>query len=306
MQDALVIKSLHKTYSNGVEALKNLNLSVGQGDFFALLGANGAGKSTTIGIVNSIVKKTSGKIFIQGIDTDENFLKAKSQLGVVAQELNLNQFEKVVDVVRRQAGYYGLSPRTARTNTERYLKKLQLWDKRDVTVRELSGGMKRRMMVAKAMVHEANLLILDEPTAGVDIETRRETWDFLKEINSDGTTIILTTHYLEEAEALCKNIAIINKGELVIDTSMRDLLGQLEMETYVFDLADEIGTDADLRDLTWRIKSPCEIEVDLPRGDTVNHIFSELSRNEIGVLSMRTKTNRLEMAFMHTLHQEVS
>ena len=233
---ALEITGLKKTYDSDVVALKGINLSVKEGDFFALLGPNGAGKSSTIGIIASLVTKTAGKVKIFGIDTDENFPEAKRLLGVVSQEINFNNFEKVIDIVTTQAGFYGISLKDSKLKTETTLKRLGLWEKRNEQARTLSGGFKRRLMIAKALIHEPKLLILDEPTAGVDIELRREMWEFLKEINAKGTTIILTTHYLEEAEQLCKNIAIIDYGELVENTSMKDLLSRLDVQGFVLDI----------------------------------------------------------------------
>ena len=230
MNQALKIKSLRKTYDNGFEALKGIDLGVGEGDFFALLGPNGAGKSTAIGVVSTLVRKTSGSVEVFGHNLDQDLVKAKRLLGVVPQEFNFNQFEKVKDVVMTQAGYYGIPTRIARQRSEKYLKQLGLWDKRDIMSRMLSGGMKRRLMIARALVHDPKLLILDEPTAGVDIELRRSLWEFVQEINDQGTTIILTTHYLEEAEQLCRNIGIIDKGEIVESTSIKNLLSQLQQE----------------------------------------------------------------------------
>jgi ABC-2 type transport system ATP-binding protein len=295
---ALLIKNLKKVYQGGLEALKGIDLEVEKGDFFALLGPNGAGKSTTIGIISSLVTKSSGKVEILGIDIDDNHSLAKKKLGVVGQEVNFNQFEKVGDIIRNQAGYYGLSFKEARENTKFYMKKLDIWDKRNEQARKLSGGMKRRIMVAKALVNKPELLILDEPTAGVDIELRRSLWDFLTEINHSGTSIILTTHYLEEAERLCRNIAIIDNGEIVENTSMQELLTRLEVETFVFDLEEDINSLPSIADYELKIENPRKISVTIKKGQGLNEIFSLLSNSGIKIASMRNETGRLEELFL--------
>ena len=295
---ALLINNLKKVYQGGLEALKGIDLEVEKGDFFALLGPNGAGKSTTIGIISSLVTKSSGKVEILGIDIDDNHSLAKKKLGVVGQEVNFNQFEKVGDIIRNQAGYYGLSFKEARENTKFYMKKLDIWDKRNEQARKLSGGMKRRIMVAKALVNKPELLILDEPTAGVDIELRRSLWDFLTEINHSGTSIILTTHYLEEAERLCRNIAIIDNGEIVENTSMQELLTRLEVETFVFDLEEDINSLPSIADYELKIENPRKISVTIKKGQGLNEIFSLLSNSGIKIASMRNETGRLEELFL--------
>jgi len=299
MIPALSIRNLTKTYQNGLTALKRISFDVAQGDFFALLGPNGAGKSTTIGIISSLINKTSGKVFVFGKDIDSQFDEAKSYLGLVPQEINLNIFEPVVQVVVNQAGYYGIERKRAYKHAERYLKKLGLWEKRLDAVRTLSGGMKRRLMIVRALVHEPRLLILDEPTAGVDIEVRRSMWAFLKEINAGGTTIILTTHYLEEAESLCRNIAIIDQGQLAENTSMKRLLNQLNTETFVLDLSRPLETLPEMPGYTLRAIDEHTLEVDVSKQQSINALFAELSGCNIQVLSMRNKTNRLEQLFMH-------
>lgn len=298
MTDALEIKNLRKVYAGGFEALKGIDLSVQQGDFFALLGPNGAGKSTTIGVICSLVKKTAGEVRIFGHSIDDDFATAKKYLGVVPQEFNFSNFEKLFQIVSNQAGYYGLSRSLARERTEKYLRLLGLWDKRDAQARMLSGGMKRRLMIARALVHEPKLLILDEPTAGVDIELRRSMWDFLTKINEAGTTIILTTHYLEEAESLCRNIAIIDEGELIENTSMKRLLTTLKAETFVFDLASDIDADFTLEgfDVRWRDAHTLEVLVDKSR--SINEVFRALDSRGVEILSMRNKANRLEELFV--------
>lgn len=294
---ALEIKNLKKTYATGKEALKGIDLKVMEGDFYALLGPNGAGKSTTIGIISSLVNKTSGEVKVFGYDIVKDIVKAKKQLGIVPQEFNFNGFETVRQIVVNQAGYYGVARKEAMVRSEKYLKLLDLWDKKDERARMLSGGMKRRLMIARALMHEPRLLILDEPTAGVDIELRRTMWDFLREINEAGTTIILTTHYLEEAEMLCRNIGIIDQGKIASDTSMKELLSHLEIETFVFDLAyptSEIklaGYDCELVD-------ELTLEVKVIQDQGVNDIFDQLNLQNIKVLSMRNKANRLEELFV--------
>jgi ABC-2 type transport system ATP-binding protein len=304
MTPALAIKDLRKVYDNNVAALRGISLDVEEGDFFALLGPNGAGKSTTIGIIFSLVNKTGGTIEIFGIDIDKDFAGAKQHIGIVPQEFNFNLFEKVIDIVINQGGYYGLPPVIARERAEKYLQKLGLWDKRNDRARELSGGMKRRLMIARALVHEPRLLILDEPTAGVDIEMRRSMWEFLREINEAGTTIILTTHYLEEAESLCRNIAIIDHGSIVHHSSMRELLQQLHTEMFILDVRGDVPQALNIPGF------PCEridehsIEVVVDRAQDINALFSHLSDQGIVVNSMRNKSNRLEEMFVSLLTQE--
>ena len=295
---ALSISNLKKEYAGGLQALKGIDLHVEKGDFFALLGPNGAGKSTTIGIISSLVTKTSGQVKILDIDIDENHSLAKKKLGVVGQEVNFNQFEKVGDIIRNQAGYYGLCFKESRDNAKYYMRKLDIWDKRNEQARKLSGGMKRRVMVAKALVNNPDLLILDEPTAGVDIELRRSLWDFLTEINDNGTTIILTTHYLEEAERLCRNIAIIDSGEIVENTSMQELLTRLEVETFVFDLSKPISALPDSIDFDMTLDNPRKLKVTVGKGQGLNSVFEILSRSGIEISSMRNETGRLEELFL--------
>lgn len=295
---ALEIKNLNKTYNSGVVALKGIDLKVSEGDFFALLGPNGAGKSSIIGIIASLVTKSSGKVKIFDIDIDQNFPEAKRMLGVVSQEINFNNFEKVFDIVTTQAGYYGIPLKAAKEKTEVVLKRLGLWEKRDEQARNLSGGFKRRLMIAKALIHEPNLLILDEPTAGVDIELRREMWDFLKEINANGTTIILTTHYLEEAEQLCKNIAIIDHGDLVENTSMKNLLSQLDVQGYVLDIDKSLDSPPSLHNYSISLEDPSTLNVTIKKNQSINDLFNELSSIGIKVTSMRNKSNRLEEMFI--------
>ena len=295
---ALSITNLKKEYAGGLQALKGIDLEVQKGDFFALLGPNGAGKSTTIGIISSLVTKTSGQVKILDIDIDEDHSLAKKKLGVVGQEVNFNQFEKVGDIIRNQAGYYGLSFKEARENTKYYMRKLDIWDKRNEQARNLSGGMKRRVMVAKALVNNPELLILDEPTAGVDIELRRSLWDFLTEINENGTTIILTTHYLEEAERLCRNIAIIDSGEIVENTSMQELLTRLEVETFLFDLAEPLNKIPDNLDFQVELESPHKLKVTIDKEKGLNTVFKGLSDSGIEISSRRNATGRLEELFL--------
>jgi ABC-2 type transport system ATP-binding protein len=297
MTHALDIKDLRKIYDNGFEALKGIDLTVQAGDFFALLGPNGAGKSTTLGIVSSLVNKSSGSVQVFGHDLDTDRMGVKRALGVVPQEFNFNHFEKVCDIVLQQAGYYGLRPKVAKERVERYLKKLDLWDKRDTPARMLSGGMKRRLMIARALIHEPKLLILDEPTAGVDIELRRTMWEFLQDINKQGTTIILTTHYLEEAESLCRNIAIINQGEIAANTSAKDLLKQLSQTTFVIDVKQHKPLPSD-SPFDYRVVDDHSLELDIESDETLNEAFAELAQHGIEVLSIRPKTNRLEEVFV--------
>lgn len=297
MKKALEISGLEKIYKGGFHALKGIDLTVTEGDFFALLGPNGAGKSTTIGIITSLVNKTAGKVKIFGYDIDEDLEKAKSFLGLVPQEFNFNQFESLINILVNQAGYYGVERKEAKQRAEKYLKQLELWDKRNNAGRMLSGGMKRRLMIARALMHEPKILILDEPTAGVDIEVRRSMWSFLKKLNQQGITIILTTHYLEEAEMLCRNIAIINQGEIVENTDMKTLLAQLDVETFVLDLSTNKQQIA-LNNIQYRQLDEHTLEVDIPKSKSLNQIFAQLSEQGVEVLSMRNKTNRLEALFV--------
>jgi ABC-2 type transport system ATP-binding protein len=298
MTAALRIENLSKTYGNGVQALKGISLEVRQGDFFALLGPNGAGKSTAIGIVTSLVRKTGGKVHVFGIDTDEDFSAAKQYIGVVPQEFNFNIFEKPLNIVLNQAGYYGLPRPQALERAEYYLRALDLWEKANQPARFLSGGMKRRLLIARALVHEPKLLILDEPTAGVDIELRRSMWKFMQDINRRGVTIILTTHYLEEAESLCKNIAIIDRGELIENTSVRQLLNKLHTETFVFDLKEPVTAAPVLAGYAVRQTDPTTLEIDVSKDKPINAVFESLSAQGVQVTSMRNKANRLEELFI--------
>ncbi len=304
MTHALEITGLRKTYKNGVEALKGIDLTVKQGDFFALLGPNGAGKSTAIGIICSLVNKSAGSVSVFGHDLGRDIDAAKSCIGLVPQEFNFNQFEPIVEIVINQAGYYGINRKLAAQRAEQYLKQLGLWEKRRVMAGELSGGMKRRLMIARALVHEPKLLILDEPTAGVDIELRRSMWKFLKEINQQGTTIILTTHNLEEAEALCRHIAIINHGETIENTEMKSLLMRLQTETFILDVKDSLQNVPCVSGYKIEKIDATTLSVDVNKEQTINEIFAELSTCGIHVLSMRNKTNRLEEMFVKILGQE--
>lgn len=306
MSAALSIRDLTKVYGNQFQALKGISLDVMPGDFFAVLGPNGAGKSTTIGIISSLVRKTSGSVEIFGRNIDTSFSEAKKFLGVVPQEFNFSMFEKVEDIVMQQAGYYGLPRAYAKTQTEKYLKKLNLWEKRDTPARMLSGGMKRRLMIARALVHEPALLILDEPTAGVDIELRRSMWDFLREINEAGTTIILTTHYLEEAESLCRNVAIIDKGLLVKNTSVKNLLQELNKETFVLDSNLDLPTDFSLGAFDVHKIDERSFEVEVERGQTLNDVFALVAEQGVSIISMRNKTNRLEEMFVSMIAQSTA
>ena len=297
-QFALEITDLKKTYDSDVVALKGINLAVKEGDFFALLGPNGAGKSSTIGIIASLVTKSAGKVKIFDIDTDENFPEAKRLLGVVSQEINFNNFEKVIDIVTTQAGFYGIPLKESLLKTEITLKRLGLWEKRNDQARTLSGGFKRRLMIAKALIHEPRLLILDEPTAGVDIELRREMWEFLKEINAQGTTIILTTHYLEEAEQLCKNIAIIDHGELVENTSMKDLLSRLDVQGFVLDIDQSLDQPPSIANFPITLEDSTTLNVVIKKNQSINDLFDQLSALGISVSSMRNESNRLEEMFI--------
>jgi len=303
---ALSIKNLVKTYDDGVHALKGIDLEVEQGDFFALLGPNGAGKSTAIGIVCSLVNKTSGSVEVFGHDLDTDLITCKSNIGLVPQEFNFNVFESTVNIVTNVAGYNGIPFREARKRAEHYLKQLDLWDKRTVQARTLSGGMKRRLMIARALVHEPKLLILDEPTAGVDIEIRRAMWDYLTEINEQqGTTIILTTHYLEEAESLCKNVAIIDDGQIIENGAVADLLSRSMQETFVLNLYEAITELPDISpfQLRARADSDRQLEADVPKGRSVSELFDILSKKGIIVSSLRNKENRLEAFFMRLVNQ---
>lgn len=295
--NALNIKGLTKTYKSGTKALSGINLEVKQGDFFALLGPNGAGKSTTIGIVSSLVNKSEGDVNIFEYSLDKQPIEAKSCIGLVPQEFNFNQFEPLMQIMLNQAGYYGVPKREAIPRAEKYLKQLDLWDKRDTAARHLSGGMKRRLMIARALMHNPRMLILDEPTAGVDIEIRRSMWTFLQELNAQGVTIILTTHYLEEAEMLCKNIAIIDKGTIVKNTSMKSLLATLNIETFILDLSKNISS-LSLAGFETRLLDPHTLEVDVAKESGLNAVFEQLSQQDIQVLSMRNKSNRLEELFV--------
>lgn len=298
-EPALSIRGLTKVYGNGFHALKGIDLDVPEGDFFALLGPNGAGKSTTLGIVCSLVQKTEGKVKIYGIDIDRDFAKAKYNLGVVPQEFNFSQFEKVEDIILAQAGYYGMPLRQAKPRCEQLLKDLGLWDKRNGPARMLSGGMKRRLMIARALIHRPKLLILDEPTAGVDIELRRSMWDYMRRINrEEGTTIILTTHYLEEAESLCRNIAIINHGQIVRNTSVRDLLTELDTETFLLDLAHPIAEPPRVEGFEVEKVDSAQLALSVKKGQRLNDVFSQLSEHGVQVVSMRNRANRLEELFV--------
>jgi ABC-2 type transport system ATP-binding protein len=298
MAFALEITDLKKTYPGGVEALKGISFSVNEGDFYALLGPNGAGKSSTIGIIGSLVTKSSGKVKIFDIDVDGNAEQAKMMLGVVSQEINFSQFEKVLDIVVTQAGFYGIPKSEALPRVESILKRLGLWDKKDVQARTLSGGYKRRLMIAKALVHEPKLLILDEPTAGVDIELRREMWTFLKEINENGTTIILTTHYLEEAEQLCRNIGIIDGGKIVTNTGMKDLLGSLNVQGFVFDLESPLNEEPKIEGFPLKLEDPLTLIAAVSKDRSINSLFGMLTEKGIKVKSMRNEANRLEELFI--------
>lgn len=295
---ALDIQGLSKTYNNGFTALKGMDLQVRQGDFFGLLGPNGAGKSTAIGIVTSLVNKSAGSVKVFEHDIDSDLSEAKRCIGLVPQEINFNLFEKAIDIVISQAGYYGVPRKHAKERAEYYLNKLGLWDKRNERSRFLSGGMKRRLMIARALAHDPKLLILDEPTAGVDIELRRGLWRFLRDINEQGTTIILTTHYLEEAESLCRNIAIINQGEIVENTTTKSLLAKLDSETLVFDIEPVQVFYPKLDGVTHRYLNDRTLEVDIRREDSLNELFVLFGANDIHVKSMRNKANRLEELFI--------
>ncbi|MEB5520691.1 ABC transporter ATP-binding protein [Vibrio cholerae] len=294
---ALEIEQLRKTYAGGFEALKGISLQVKKGDFYALLGPNGAGKSTSIGIISSLVNKTSGKVTVFGYDLDSQLELAKQQLGLVPQEFNFNPFETVEQIVLQQAGYYGVPKALAKERAQKYLTQLDLWEKRSERARNLSGGMKRRLMIARALMHEPQLLILDEPTAGVDIELRRSMWEFLKQINAQGVTIILTTHYLEEAEMLCRHIGIIQHGELIENTTMKSLLGKLHVETFVLDV-DGNAPIAPLQGVVKQQMVEGSLEIELEKSQGINHVFTQLTEQGVKVLSMRNKVNRLEELFV--------
>lgn len=300
---ALEIDNLRKTYSGGFEALKGVSLQVEKGDFYALLGPNGAGKSTTIGIISSLVNKTSGDVKVFGNNIDTHLEQAKQYLGLVPQEFNFNQFETVEQIVIQQAGYYGVTKELAKERAKKYLSQLDLWEKRSERARNLSGGMKRRLMIARALMHEPKLLILDEPTAGVDIELRRSMWDFLKKINAEGITIILTTHYLEEAEMLCRNIGIINRGELIENTSMKNLLNKLHVETFILDL-EHGSSEPQLEGVNSVSFINDSVEIELDKTQGLNAVFTQLSEQGIKVLSMRNKANRLEELFVGIVREQ--
>lgn len=300
---ALNVENLQKTYSNGTRALNGISLSVEEGDFFALLGPNGAGKSTLIGIISSLVNPTGGSAEIFGVSVEQQRALAMCQLGLVPQEINFNWFEKPLDIVVNQAGYYGIPRARAYQRAEELLEKLQLWDKRSVIARTLSGGMKRRLLIARAMIHKPRLLILDEPTAGVDIEIRRAMWEFIREINEQGTTVILTTHYLEEAEELCRNIAIIDQGKIVENTSVRELLTRLDVETFVLDLDQDLDAAPAIDGYLTRLRDPRCFEVEVPKSRALNRVFQYLDKNNLRVMSMRNKSNRLEELFMRLVEK---
>ncbi len=295
---ALSITNLTKTYANGFEALKGINLDVEQGDFFALLGPNGAGKSTTIGIITSLVTKSSGHVTVFDTDIDRDPETAKSHIGLVPQEFNFNGFEQVKHILITQAGYYGMPTKIAEPRADELLRQLGLWEKRHTAARALSGGMKRRLMIARALVHKPTLLILDEPTAGVDIELRRSMWTFLEDINKQGTTIILTTHYLEEAENLCRHIAIIDKGNIIENTDMKSLLNRLDKETLILYLQDPIPSNFILKNIPYQLIDDTTLEVEINRDDGINPLFEILSKQNIKVCSMKNKANRLEELFL--------
>lgn len=295
---ALSIKNLTKTYSNGVRALKGIDFTVEAGDFYALLGPNGAGKTTAIGIMSSLVNKTGGEVEIFGHNIDTELEAAKSCIGLVPQELNMNLFDSVLNIVVNQAGYYGIERRVAMERAEKYLTELRLWDRRDESARNLSGGMKRRLMIARALIHEPRLLILDEPTAGVDIEIRRSMWDFLRRTNEAGTTIILTTHYLEEAETLCRHVAIIDEGRIIEDARMSTVLRKLQREVFVLNLRDPLDAAPELGEFETHLREDGELEVAINAGDDLNALFAKLDDEGIAVVSLRNKANRLEELFM--------
>ncbi len=300
---ALHVNNLQKTYANGVVALKGISLNVEEGDFFALLGPNGAGKSTLIGIISSLVNASSGEVKVFDTSVQKQRSKAMSYIGLVPQELNFNQFEKPIEIIVNQAGYYGIERKIALQRAEKYLKQLQLWDKRDTISRVLSGGMKRRLMIARAMVNEPKLLILDEPTAGVDIEIRRSMWEFIREINENGTTVILTTHYLEEAEELCRNIAIIDHGKIIKNTSMKSLLGTLDVETFVLDVREPLLLVPQVEGVQFKLRDEYTLEASIPKQKSLNALFAALQDLNVQVISMRNKSNRLEELFLRLVDQ---
>ena len=301
---ALEVRNLKKIYANGVEALKGIDLTVEEGDFFALLGPNGAGKSTLIGIVSSLVNATSGETRVFGTSVQRERSRAMARIGLVPQEINFNQFEKPFDIVVNQAGYYGVPRRVAKQRAEKYLKQLQLWDKAFKPSRTMSGGMKRRLMIARAMVHEPPLLILDEPTAGVDIEIRRSMWEFIEQINRSGTTVILTTHYLEEAENLCRNIAIIDHGDIVENTTVKALLSKLDIETFVLDLGDPVDEAPTVEGMEIELRDPYTLLASVPKSHSLNALFRMLEQRDIQVKSMRNKVNRLEELFLRLVEKQ--
>lgn len=301
---ALDIRNLEKTYKNGVQALRGVSLEVKRGDFFALLGPNGAGKSTLIGIVSSLVNASGGEVTVCGHDLQTRRADAMASIGLVPQEVNFNQFERPLDIVSHQAGYYGIPRKQALERSEHYLKQLALWEKHDKPSRTLSGGMKRRLMIARAMVNEPELLILDEPTAGVDIEIRRSMWAFLNKINEQGTTVILTTHYLEEAENLCRNVAIIDHGKIVENTDIKTLLAKLDVETFVLDLRKPIQTAPESDGIQFYLRDNTTLEASLPKDRSVNALFAVLAGQNIEVLSMRNKSNRLEELFIRLVENQ--
>lgn len=300
---ALEIQQLSKTYRNNVIALREINLEINEGDFFALLGPNGAGKSTTIGILCGLINKTAGQARIFGHDIDTDTEAAKASIGIVPQEINFSQFETCLEIVLNQGGYYGIKRNIAIQRAEKYLGQLGLWEKRNERSRNLSGGMKRRLMIARALVHEPRMLILDEPTAGVDVELRRSMWHFLTEINRSGITILLTTHYLEEAENLCKNIAIIDQGRIIENTTMKQLLGKLNQETFILDLTQPVTAPLEISGFNTKLLDELTIEVEVNRGQSLNDLFTLLSDNQVYVSSMRNKSNRLEELFLKLLKQ---
>ena len=304
--DALHIQGLYKTYATGIEALRGIDLSVKKGDFFALLGANGAGKSTTIGLISSLLNKTAGTIAINGHNLDKHPILAKKSLGLVPQEINLNIFETCAQILHYQAGYFGIGRAEAQKRAEILLKQMGLWHKRDSIVRHLSGGMKRRLMIARALIHQPNVLLLDEPTAGVDIEIRHSIWEFLKQINAAGTTIILTTHYLEEAEQLCNQLAIISQGKIVENNTIKDVLHSLQHQTFIFDTVEPIKKLPDFSPFTAILLDPNQIELRLENHCALNDVFAIFDRHQIQIHSMRNKTNRLEELFMDLIHHDTS
>ena len=303
---ALEVNNLKKTYANGVEALKGISLNVEEGDFFALLGPNGAGKSTLIGIISSLVNASAGDVKIFGTSVQQQRSKAMSYIGLVPQELNFNQFERPLEIIVNQAGYYGIDRKTAHQRAEKYLRQLQLWDRHDKISRLLSGGMKRRLMIARAMVNEPRLLILDEPTAGVDIEIRRSMWEFIRGINESGTTVILTTHYLEEAEELCRNIAIIDHGEIIQNTDMKSLLGTLDIETFVLDLQEPLPVLPQIEGMEFKLRDEFTLEASIPKRKSLNALFAALDGSGVQVKSMRNKANRLEELFLRLVDKGVA